>query len=175
MKTAPCLLPTTIRTAVADDASGIARTLVESGEHHANLDPERYSVPAVDEISARYRDGRQHPPDAREGCITLIAECDGNIVGFVDAHLDRSPDPMHRDILYCHISEIAVDSRYRSQGIGRSLLRAGEDWGRRMGAEFASLEVHVANTRASNLYHRMGYSAASITGIKRLGAADVDS
>jgi ribosomal protein S18 acetylase RimI-like enzyme len=175
MKTAPYLLPTTIRTAVADDASGIARTLLESGEHHASLDPERYSVPPGEEILARYRDGRQHSPDAGAVCITLVAERDGNIVGFVDARLDRSPDPMHRDILYCHISEIAVDSRYRSQGIGRSLLNAGEDWGRRMGAEFASLEVHIANTRASSLYHRMGYSAASITGIKRLGEADIDS
>jgi GNAT superfamily N-acetyltransferase len=175
MKTVPCLLPATIRAAVANDAAAIARTLLESGEHHASLDPERYAVPPLEEISARYREGRQHPPGALGASITMVAQRDGDVVGFIDARLDRSPDPMHRDILYCHIAEIAVDSRYRSEGIRRSLINAIEDWGRRMGAEFASLEVHFANARAGDLYHRMGYSAASITGIKRLRAAGIES
>ena len=43
-----------------------------------------------------------------------------------------------------------------------------EHWGRRFGAEFALLEYHAANKRASLFYQeRMGYSAASITAIKR--------
>jgi hypothetical protein len=65
----PCLVPamseprdrraTTIRTAVATDAEGIARTFLESAEHHAGLDPERYSLPAIETVSARYREMRQ--------------------------------------------------------------------------------------------------------------------
>jgi ribosomal protein S18 acetylase RimI-like enzyme len=76
---------------------------------------------------------------------------------------------MHREILYCHIAEIAVSSRHQNQGIGSRLLQAAEDWGRQQGAEFASLEYHTANTRASSFYQqRMGYRPASITAIKRL-------
>lgn len=158
-----------IRPAVLRDADGIARTFIESAEYHAELDPERYSVPAVETISARYREGRQHPSDAGREVLTLVAELSGEIVGFIDARLEQSPDAMHREMIYCVIAEIVVRRGHRSQGIGGRLLRVAEDWGRRLGAEFALLEYHSANTRASFFYQeRMGYRPASITAIKRL-------
>lgn len=159
----------TIRPAVSEDADGIVRTYLESAEYHAGLDPERYWVPAVEGISARYREGRQHPPEAGGEAVTLVAELSGAIVGFADARLDRSPDPMHREITYCHIVEIAVSRRHQNQGIGGRLLEAAEDWGRRQGAEFASLEYLAANTLASVFYERrMGYHVAAMIAIKRL-------
>jgi ribosomal protein S18 acetylase RimI-like enzyme len=169
MGEAPCPAAVTIRQAVSEDADGIARTFLESAEYHARLDPERYSTPAVETISARYREGRQHLPDAGGEGITLVAELAGEIVGFIDARLEQSLDAMHRKIVYCHVAEIAVSCRRRNQGIGGRLLQAVEDWGRRQGAAFASLEYHAANTRAGVFYQRrMGYSVASITAIKRL-------
>jgi ribosomal protein S18 acetylase RimI-like enzyme len=159
----------TIRPAISRDADAIARTYLESAEYHAGLDPERYSAPAAEAILARDREGRQHPPLAAGGGITLVAEFGGEIVGFLDARLDKSPDPMHREMTYCHIVEIAVSHRHRNQGIGRQLLQAAEDWGRRQGATFASLEYLTANVRAGSFYQqRMGYRPASITAIKRL-------
>ena len=159
----------TIRPAVVEDANGIARAFLESAEYHARLDPERYSAPAVEMISARYREGRQHPPDAAGEGITLVADLRGEIVGFIDARLESSPDAMHREMVYCHIAEIAVSAQHQNQGIGSRLLHAAEDWGRRQGAEFASLEYHAANTPAGGFYQRrMGYRPASITAIKRL-------
>jgi ribosomal protein S18 acetylase RimI-like enzyme len=158
-----------IRPAVSEDCNGIARAFVESAEYHARLDPERYSAPAVETISARYRERQQHPTDAGGQGITLVAELSGEIVGFIDARLERSPDAMHREMTYCHVAEISVSCGYQNHGIGEQLMRAAEDWGRRQGAEFASLEYHAANTRASNFYQRrMGYSVAAITAIKRL-------
>lgn len=169
MNEAPYPVAITIRLAVSEDADGIARTFLQSAEYHARLDPERYLTPAVEAISARYREGRQHLPDAGADGITLVAELSGEIVGFIDARLERSPDAMHREIIYCHVAEIAVSGRHQNQGIGGRLLRAAEDWGRRQGAEFACLEYHAANTRASAFYQqRMGYCVASITAIKRL-------
>jgi ribosomal protein S18 acetylase RimI-like enzyme len=159
----------TIRPAVSEDANGIVRAYLESAEYHAGLDPERYWVPEVEAISARYREGRQHPPEAGGEVITLVAELSGEIVGFVDARLDRSPDPMHREITYCHIVEIAVSRRRQNQGIGGRLLEAAEDWGRRQGAEFASLEFLATNARAGEFYQRrMGYHVAAMIAIKRL-------
>jgi len=76
-----------IRPAVPEDADGIARTFLESAEYHAQLDPERYLTPAVETISARYREGWQHPLDAGREVMTLVAELSGEIVGFIDAHL----------------------------------------------------------------------------------------
>jgi ribosomal protein S18 acetylase RimI-like enzyme len=166
---APYSAGITVRPAVPEDADGIARTFLESAEYHARLDPERYSAPAVESVSARYRERRQHPPETGGEGITLVAELNGEIVGFIDARLEQSQDAMHREMIYCHMAEIAVNSQYQNQGIGRRLLRAAEDWGRRQGAEFASLEYHAANTRASLFYQqRMGYRLASITAIRRL-------
>ena len=166
---APCPAAITIRPAVSEDANGIARTFLESAEYHARLDPERYSAPAVETIVARYRERRQHPPDTGGNGITLVAELRGEVVGFIDARLEQSLDAMHREMTYCHIAEIAVSCRYQKQGIGGRLLRAAEDWGRRQGAEFASLEYHAANKHANGFYQRrMGYCVVSITAIKRL-------
>jgi GNAT superfamily N-acetyltransferase len=118
-----------IRPAVPEDANGIARAFLESVEYHAELDPERYLTPAVDTISARYRDGLQHSSNSGREGMTLVAELNGKIVGFIDAHLEPSPDAMHRKMTYCHIDEIAVSRGHRNQGIGGRLLRAAEDWG----------------------------------------------
>ena len=157
----------TIRPALPADAEGITRVYLESAEHHASLDP-RYWVPDADSITARYREGRQHAPDAEQS-VTLIAELADEITGFVDARLDRSPDPMHREILYCHAVEIAVSRRHQSHGIGGQLLQAAEDWGRSHGAEMALLEFNAANTRAGDFYQkRMNYRVVGHIAVKDL-------
>jgi ribosomal protein S18 acetylase RimI-like enzyme len=169
MGEAPDPAAVTIRQAVSEDAGGIAHTFFESAEYHARLDPERYSAPTVETITARYQEGRQHPPNAGGESITFVAELSGEIVGFIEARLEQSLDAMHREMIYCHVAEIAVSCRHQNRGIGGRLLLAAEDWGRQQGAAFASLEYHAANTRASAFYQRrMGYCIASITAIKRL-------
>ena len=62
----------TIRPAVSEDADAIARTFLESAEYHAPLDPERYLIPALETIVARYREGRQHPANELGEGITLV-------------------------------------------------------------------------------------------------------
>jgi len=105
--------------------------------------------------------------------VTLVAERASEVVGFVDVRLERSPDPMLRDVVYCHVAELAVAAACRSQGIGSRLLQAAEEWGRRQGAAFAAVEYHVANTRAGAFYEqRMGYEVASRAAIKRLTGRD---
>ncbi|HEU4414485.1 MAG TPA: GNAT family N-acetyltransferase [Candidatus Angelobacter sp.] len=158
----------TIRQAVVEDADGIARIFLESAEYHASLDSELYFVPAAETIAERYREGKQHSPDAKEN-VTFVAELGGEIVGFIDARSYQPLDAMHRAMIFCLVSEIAVGRKHQNQGIGRELLRKAEDWGRERGAEFALLEYHAANTLASAFYQQhMGYRAASITAIKRL-------
>jgi ribosomal protein S18 acetylase RimI-like enzyme len=157
----------TIRPATTEDASAITRVYMESADHHARLDAERYAIPSTNFILERYRTGQQHIEDAV--ATTFVAESAGEIIGFVDVRLDKSPDPMHKDLLFCHIVEIAVSEATRSQGIGAKLMLAAEDWGKSQGAEFASLEYNAANKRASDFYHqRMGYKIASLMAIKRL-------
>ena len=110
----------TIRPAVAQDADGITRVYLESADYHAGLDAKGYSIPNPEAILARYREGRQHPLEAAADAITLVVEVGGEIVGFMDARLTQSPDPMHREMTYCYVVEIAVSSRQQGHGIGHS-------------------------------------------------------
>jgi len=67
------------------------------------------------------------------------------------------------------VRQIAVRRERWNQGIGGRLLRAAEDWGQRVGAEFASLEYLAANERASLFYQKhMGYRVVSSIAVKRL-------
>jgi len=158
-----------IRPAAPEDAEGITEIFLESAAYHAELDSERYVIPAAEMISTRYRETRQPPAPGDSAAITLVAKWGNEVVGFVDLRLEQPSDAMHREMIYCHISEIAVRDGQRGLGIGGSLMRAAEDWGRSMGAEFTSLEFHNENVRASSFYQgRMGYRPASITAIKRL-------
>jgi len=168
MAEVPISAAITIHPAASADANGITSIYLESADYHAQLDPERYWIPSAEAISARYREGRQHPPEAEGNAITLVAKLAGEIVGFVDARLTQSADPMHREMTYCYIVEIAVSSGHQSRGIGAQLVHAVEDWGRKQGAEFASLEYLAANPRAGAFYQRQGYRAGTIVAIKRL-------
>jgi ribosomal protein S18 acetylase RimI-like enzyme len=161
------MLAVQIRPAVAGDAEGISRVFLESAEHHARIDAGRYYVPDRQAIVERYRRGQQHPV-AGPGAITLVAEVGGEIAGFLDARLDEPFDAMHRPMTYCFVADIAVAAAHRSLGIGQQLMRAAEEWGSRHGAEFVSLEYHVANHRAAAFYERMGYQPASMVAIKWL-------
>ena len=158
-----------IRPAEAADCTAIAQVFMESSEHHASLDPELFFIPDRSMVTERYRKGHQHPSDKHEECITLVAELDGDVIGFVDARLDRPSDPMHRDMVFCHVVELAVGREFQSKGIGAQLLQAAEQWGHQRGAHIALLEHNHANSRASAFYRlRMGYRVASITLIKKL-------
>ena len=158
-----------LRPAVFEDAHGIAVALLESAEHHASLDPERYFVPAFETLLTRYQNSLRELRSGAAGAIMLVAEQNGEIIGFIEAKIEQSPDPMHRRMTFCHVAEVVVKSQHRSQGIGAQLLHGVEEWGREQGADFASLEYHIANTRAGAFYQRkMGYGPAAVTAIKRL-------
>lgn len=158
-----------VRTALPEDAEGIARVFLDSADHHARLDPERYFTPEYDFVVERYRLGLQHPKRPSGETVTLVAVVENEIVGFLDARLERPFDAMHRQTTYCYIAEVAVIATHRSVGIGERLVRAAEEWGRKGGAEFSYLDYNAANTRAGEFYSkRLGYRVASITAIKRL-------
>jgi len=156
-----------IRPATPEDAEAIARVYTESAEHHALIDPERNHVPDRAAIAERYRSGQQHPEDSDE-TITLVAEDDGQVLGFLDARLLRPFDPMYRPTTYCFVADVAVTAAHRSHGIGEQLMRAAEQWAREQGADFVSLEYHTENPRAAAFYERLGYRPASVVAIKRL-------
>jgi ribosomal protein S18 acetylase RimI-like enzyme len=158
-----------IRPARMEDSAAIARIFLESAGHHASLDPALYFVPDIASITERYSEGRQHSSGNDDEHTTFVAEVEGEVVGFIDARLNQSSDAMHREMVFCHIVEIAVSNQSQSKGIGTQLLQAAEHWGRQRGAHIALLEYHSSNSQASAFYrHHMGYRVTSITVVKNL-------
>jgi len=56
-----------------------------------------------------------------------------------------------------HVSTIAVDPKYRGEGIGQLLLITAIEKALELNATLVSLEVRVSNSVAQNLYHKYGF------------------
>lgn len=56
-----------------------------------------------------------------------------------------------------HVNNIASHPGYRGIGIGRSLLQAGIEEGRRRGVSYVLLEVRDSNIAAQSLYKKVGF------------------
>lgn len=60
------------------------------------------------------------------------------------------------------ITNVAVDEKYRNQGIGYAMLCAMMEEGRKKGIERYTLEVRVSNVSAVRLYEKLGFERAGI-------------
>lgn len=80
--------------------------------------------------------------------VYIVAESGERIVGYIGAWrvLDEG-----------HITNLAVDTDWRRQGLGRRLLGAMERLLYHEGIEHITLEVRVSNEPALRLYRRQGY------------------
>jgi len=63
-----------------------------------------------------------------------------------------------------HIINVAVHPRFRKRGIGRRLVEVALDYGRKVHARQAFLEVRVSNLTAQHLYTKLGFK---VVGIRR--------
>ncbi len=83
----------------------------------------------------------------REGF--LVAEKEDRVIGFVVMVLP--PEGEGR------VFALAVDSRYRGEGVGRTLLKAAFSVLRKIKIGYVLLEVRVSNVVAQRLYKSMGF------------------
>jgi ribosomal protein S18 acetylase RimI-like enzyme len=155
----------TIRPAELRDVEGIVKVWFDSAEHHAALEPDRYYLPDRAAILERYRSGGQYPEGISEK-TTLVAEGESGVIGFADAWIGSTFDPMLQPMRYCFIADLAVARLERSGGVGEQLMRAVEAWGKDNGARFVVLEASVRNTRAIGFYERIGYEAVNTSMIR---------
>ena len=84
----------------------------------------------------------------RPGSFTLVAEAEGEIVGFVVAETRRRSG---------HIITIDVVAGARRTGLGTALLEAAEEQLLQAGAALVALETPVNNEAAIRFYKRAGY------------------
>lgn len=90
------------------------------------------------------------------GTVSFLAVEDGDVVGWCwGQHIERPDDT---SMLYLH--ELDVADSHRNQGIGRALVEAFLNEGRRLGAVKAFLTTGTTNAPARALYERLGFELA---------------
>ncbi len=94
----------------------------------------------------------------KESSLILIAEEHGKVVGFLDFH---SGDKQR--IAHTGYFGMSVRSDYQGGGIGKALLQALIDWAEKHHhIEKISLEVFANNSKAIELYRKMGFVQESL-------------
>jgi ribosomal protein S18 acetylase RimI-like enzyme len=69
---------------------------------------------------------------------------------------------------HAYIFLLYVEPEHRRQGIGKALVKYGENWAIQRGDRQIGLQVFQSNTPALNLYHQLGYQTQSLWMIKML-------
>lgn len=93
---------------------------------------------------------------------------DGQIVGNISLNQNHT----HSDRYY--ISNVAVKSEYRRQGIARSMMQTTIDHVRQHGAHQVFLNVRPNNPGAIKLYEDLGFKALEMRGEWMLGSISTD-
>jgi aminoglycoside 6'-N-acetyltransferase len=146
-----------IRSATAEDATALDALEHESAIHHAAIDPDRWWVPSLADVSAHRRFWLAADPRDE----ALVAVADGAVIGMVELWL-RRPRAIRGSAQIQRVEVgigIAVAGAWRGRGVGTALLEAAEAWARGRGAERMRLSLDAANEGAFRLYERVGYEA----------------
>jgi diamine N-acetyltransferase len=106
-------------------------------------------------------------PSSRSAVETLIAgpdsailvvETNNEIVGFVALVAHQVKQSLRfRERRFVMIENMAVDPHHRRRGIGRTLLRAAEDWAAQRGIAVLQLFVWEFNDEAARFYESEGF------------------
>lgn len=67
-----------------------------------------------------------------------------------------------------HVADLVVAAEARGRGVGTTLLAAAEDWARRHGYPFLTLNVFATNEPARAVYEKVGFAADAVRYVKVL-------
>ena len=96
---------------------------------------------------------------------TLIAELDGEAVGFI--HVCEAKDSIS-DERCGTVPLLAVSPVAQGMGVGRRLMLASEEWAKNQGYRLLHLEVFYNNDNARAFYETLGFVGETIVMVKPL-------
>jgi ribosomal protein S18 acetylase RimI-like enzyme len=142
-----------IRRAGQGDYGGICELLNEMHRLHSS---HTQAVPALfrapDDLVWTVDKLREEIDD--EGVGLLVAELDDEVAGVIWMEMAT-----RQKTKFTFMSHLVVEKKHRQKGIGRSLIEAGEEWGKEMGAVYALLNVWEFNEGAVAFYEKSGYES----------------
>jgi GNAT superfamily N-acetyltransferase len=148
-------VPPHVRLADVDDAAAIGAVHTRTWQvAYRGLMPQDF-LDALDPVR-RANGWRQSLEAGRLREATLVAEVDGQVVGFANVGPSRDEDAADTD---GEVRAIYVDPEYWGSGAGRELMMRGLSELRAAGFDTAILWVLIDNARARRFYEAGGWVA----------------
>src|SRR6476619_4382232 len=117
-----------VRPAVQQDAESIAEFALRLFAQHRAYDADRFADLRNKEGAARYYMSRAQADDA----AVLVADMDGSVVGFAYLEYERVDYiDLLENAVWLH--DLYVDDSARGKGVGKMLMQAAIEFGKRMG------------------------------------------
>jgi ribosomal protein S18 acetylase RimI-like enzyme len=141
-----------VRQATLKDMEAVLDLWQEMMGYHARLDP-RFR-PAADGRELFREVLQEWMVD--ETCRILVAEDDGQVVGYIIGRLAENPAVFKQRYLG-HVSDICVAPDRRRTGVGRKLFGFLRKWFRGKGLTVAQLNVAALNPVSQAFWREMGF------------------
>lgn len=160
-----------IREARPGDGERLARLWLDSAAYYVERFPAEFRMPdeegLADWLEARLR----HADDE----VWLVAELDGELVGYLNARL-APPDPDAARLMLAdrsrprlYVEWVGTAAPHRRRSVAGELVRAAEEWGRRRGAVAARATTPAESEVSLPFWERgMGYRRVGVVFSKRL-------
>ena len=100
--------------------------------------------------------------------VNFVAQQDGKLVGFVEIGIRSHANHCDATLPVGFIEGWFVDETVRRHGIGRALVRAAENWARRLGCKEMASDALIDNGLSHLVHERVGYAVANrCTGFRK--------
>jgi len=161
----------TVRPAQPGDGARIVLFSRDSADYYRELAPDAFRRPD-EEGQAEWLDSFLPADGERE--IALVAEIDGEVVGYLEARLEEPLDsaryqtnPELADWRLFINALLTARSHWR-RGVGSALVAAAEAWGREHGATVAIMDTFAESPVSVPFWQGRGYRTRNVIMRKRL-------
>jgi len=161
----------TVRPARRGDGEAIAPLSRDSAAYYRELAPDDFRFPD-EEGQAEWLDSFL-PADGEQE-IALVAEIDGDVVGYLEARLEEPLDSARYqtnpelDQRRLFINALLTARSHWRRGVGSALVEAAEAWGRERGATVALMDTYAASPVSVPFWESRGYRTRNVVMHKRL-------
>lgn len=149
----------TIRSATPEDLERLRQLYDEFHSFHVRGVPGYLRIPKKDEVSPH--DFAEAVADliASDDKSLLVAEAEGEIVGFAETYMNALPDsPFVVSRRTATLQSLVVTEEKREIGVGAALVEAVERWATERGAVTMKAKVWEFREGPLAFYERLGYS-----------------
>jgi len=115
------------------------------------------------EADERYSNELENPK-----ALFLVAEFNGEPVGYLYSYLKKNQNYLQDAGLYCELEVIYIDKKARKKGLADRLIEECIKWAKDKGAKHVKAGVYVKNTSSLRLLGKKGFENYHITLLKSL-------